>query len=199
MVNHKNKAILFGAIPIITIGAIVIISLWPASKSDNNPDQDDNDGDGDDGDVSDSSRLNLINLHYRITNHTIITTTSMVVFGCLIIIILLVKGYVSRQKRRKKEKKERSRNRERQHSRDSSTHYDRDRSAHTRDFSAPFATNGTWGTVEPTWAAHQVPAWGPQPVQYQAPPSFLNQHHVFSEKRFLSGRGCTSPHPGKKH
>ena len=24
--------------------------------------------------------------------------------------------------------------------------------------------------MEPTWAAHQVPAWGPQPVQYQAPP-----------------------------
>ena len=160
MVIHKIKALLFGAIAIIIVGAIVIIALWPASKSDNNPAQDDDDGDGDDGDVSDNSRLNLTNLHYRITNHQIITTSTLVVFGCLILIILLAKGYVSRQKRRKKDKKERSRNRERS-------------SNSSRDFSGPFNTNGTWGTMmDPTWAAHhmQAPAWGPQAVQYQAPP-----------------------------
>ena len=93
MVSHKVKAILFGSIAIIIIGAIVIIALWPASKSDNNSTQGD-DGDDSDGNMSDSSRLNLINLHYRITNHSIITTSTLVVFGCLILIILFAKGYV---------------------------------------------------------------------------------------------------------
>ena len=154
MLSHKVKAILFGSISIIIIGAIVIIALWPTSKSDNNSTHGD-EGDDSDGNMSDSSRLNLVNLHYCITNHAIITTSSMVVFGCIIIIILFAKGYVSRQKRRKREKKARSRERH-----------------NSRDFTLTYSTNGTWHMMDQAWMPQQMPApgWGPPGGQLQPPP-----------------------------
>ena len=153
--NNKTKAIVFGSISIIIIGAIIIIALWPASSESDKGD----DGDGDDGDgnMSDSSRLNLVNLHYRITNHTIITTSTMVVFGCIIIILIFAKGYASRHKKRKREKRSQERSRE--------------RSAHnSRDFSQAFATNGTWHTDQGWMPRQQMTAQGWAPPAAQAPP-----------------------------
>ena len=83
--SYKVKAILFGSISIIIIGAIIIIALWPANtKSDDNESSQSDPGDG--GIMNDSSRLNLVNLHYRVTNHTIITTSTMVVIGLILLI-----------------------------------------------------------------------------------------------------------------
>ena len=84
--SHKVKAILFGSISIIIIGAIIIIALWPTSKSEGYDSAQSDKGDGGDGGMSDSSRLNLFNLHYRVTNHTIITTSTMVIIGCILFI-----------------------------------------------------------------------------------------------------------------
>ena len=112
--------------------------------------------------MSDSSRLNLVNLHYRITNHTIITTSTMVVFGCIILIILFAKGYVSRQIKRKREKKARLRDRER------SSHSDHS----SRDFTPTYSTNGTWTMMDQGWIPQQMqaPGWGPPGGQFQPPP-----------------------------
>ena len=86
--------IIAGAISIITI-----IVLWPTNI---------NNAQGDDEltpvDVmNDESKLNLVNLHMSVTNHTIITTSTMIVIGIIILIVLSIKGYTS-NKRRKKQK-----------------------------------------------------------------------------------------------
>ena len=157
--NNKVKAIIFSAITTtIIIAAIVTIALWPTQK-DNNQNQGDKGDSGDkddhsDGDMTDSSRFNMLNLHYRISNHTLISTSTTVVFGCLILTLLLAKGYASRQKRRKRENNQRSR--------------DRERNSYTRDY----ATNGTWSMD--SWMT-PAPVWGhPQP-QGQLPPA--GHHH----------------------
>ena len=181
--NNKVKALVFGAISTIIIAAIVTIALWPTQK-DNNSTQGDNGDNGDhgDGNMSDSSRLNLINLHYRITNHTLITTSTTVVFGCLILIIFFAKGYVSRQRKRKREKKARSRERERSsHSNHSS-----------RDFTPSYSTNGTWTMMDNSWIPQQMqaPVWGPlgastSPLLSLLKDSSHSQHLVSREKTGL--------------
>ena len=108
--------------------------------------------------MSDSSRLNLVNLHYRVTNHTIITTSTMVVVGCILLISIFAKGYVSHQKKRKRDKRSRERSRER------SNHS-------SRDFTQAFATNGTWH-MDQGWMPRQQMAaqgWAPSAVQHQPP------------------------------
>ena len=64
MTSYKLKAVIAGSISIIIIGAITIIALWPTNT------QSDADelSPSDVGDVmNDSSRLNLVNLHMRVT------------------------------------------------------------------------------------------------------------------------------------
>ena len=45
--------------------------------------------------VTDQSKLNLVNLHYKVTNHTIMTTTTMVACGIIIIMSFLIKEFVT--------------------------------------------------------------------------------------------------------
>ena len=144
--NNKMKALVFGATSaIIIIAAITTITLWPTQKDNDQPKGDGDNGDHSDRDMSDQSKFNLVNLHYRVTNHTIISTTTTVVVGCLILIILF---YVSRQRKRKRDKREKK---------------ERERNSH-RDYNpAPYTTNGTWATMDtPTWMPWGLPG-GHQP------------------------------------
>ena len=164
--NNKVKAIIFSAITTtIIIAAIVTIALWPTQQNNNQNQGDKGDSDDkndhSDGDNTDNSRFNFLNLHYRISNHTLISTTTTVVFGCLILTFLLAKGYASRQKRRK---------------RDNTRTRDRERNPYTRDY----ATNGTWtsGSMGPTdsWST-PAPTWGhPQPQGQMIPGG---HHHPY--------------------
>ena len=75
MDTNKAKAIIAGSFPITIIAIITTISLWPTNLTDDMPSSDKipfNDM------VTDQSKLNLVNLHYKVTNHTIITTKTMV-------------------------------------------------------------------------------------------------------------------------
>ena len=161
--NNKVKAIIFSAITATIItAAIVTFALWPTQQN-NNQNQGDSDdkNDDSDGDNTDNSRFNMLNLHYRISNHTLISTTTTVVFGCLILTFLLAKGYASRQKRRKT---------------DNIRTRDRERNPYTRDN----ATNGTWssGSMGPmdSWTT-PAPAWGhPQPQGQMTP---AGHHHPY--------------------
>ena len=167
MTSYKVKAILFGSISVIIIGAIIIIALWPANTQSNDNESSPSDT-GDGGIMNDSSRLNLVNLHYHVTNHTIITTSTMAVIGLIILISIFSKGYTS-HKKRKRDKRSRERSRERSN-------------RASRDYNQAFATNGTWH-MEQGWLPRQQMAtqgWanpGPQPphqphpgVQPQAAP-----------------------------
>ena len=79
MTSYKNKAIITGAISIIIVVAITIIVLWPTNF--NNAQSD---GDLSPNDVmNDDSKLNLVNLHMSVTNHTIVMTSTMVVIASL--------------------------------------------------------------------------------------------------------------------
>ena len=162
--NNKVKAIIFSAITTtIIIAAIVAFALWPTQQNNNQSKGDKGDSDDksdhSDGDNIDNSRFSMINLHYRISSHTLISTTTTVVFGCLILTFLLAKGYASRQKRRKRENNQRTR--------------DRERNPYTRDY----ATNGTWsmGPMD-SWMA-PGPAWGhPQPQGQMTPAGHHHPH-----------------------
>ena len=165
MTSYKIKAVIAGSISIIIISAITFIALWPTNT------QSDVDelSPSDVGDViNDSSRLNLVNLHMRVTNHTIITTSTMVVVGLIILISFSVKCYTS-HKRRKKEAK---RSREQRSQRNS------------RDFSMAMSTKGTWENPRPlhmeqTWNPRQYPStqgWGHPGVQPQHPQHLQHPH-----------------------
>ena len=83
--NNKVKAIIFSAITTtIIIAAIVTIALWPTQQNNNQNQGDKGDSDDkndhSDGDNTDNSRFNMLNLHYRISNHTLISTSTTVVF-----------------------------------------------------------------------------------------------------------------------
>ena len=160
MTSYKLKAIIAGSISIIIIGAITIIALWPANtQSDDDESSPSDMGDG--GVMNDSSRLNLVNLHYRVMNHTIITTSTMVFVGLIILISISVKGYAS-HKRRKRDKRSRERSRERSN-------------RSSRDYSHTMATNGTWeaprpSQMETSWISRQympTQGWGHPGVQPQ--------------------------------
>ena len=88
MASDKTKAIIAGAISINFIGIITIIVLWPTNF---NKAQSDNELTASDV-MNDGSKLNLVNLHMSVTNHTIITTSTMIVIGIIILIIIFVKG-----------------------------------------------------------------------------------------------------------
>ena len=100
--------------------------------------------------MNDSSRLNMVNLHYHVTNHTIITTSMMVVVGLIILISISVKGYTS-HKRRKQDKRYRERS-----------------NRSSRDYSQAMATNGMWeaprpSQMETSWMSRQyMPTQGTQ-------------------------------------
>ena len=88
MATYKTKAIIAGSIDIIIIATITTISLWPTNFTDGMPSSDKlpvKDM------IADQSKLNLVNLHIKVTNHTIITTTTMVACGIIIIIAFLIK------------------------------------------------------------------------------------------------------------
>ena len=100
MATYKTKAIIAGSIAIILIAIITTISLWPTNFTDEMPSSDKlpvNDM------TADQSKPNLVNLHMKMTNYTIITTTNMVVCGIIIIIAFLIKEYVA-SRRLKKQK-----------------------------------------------------------------------------------------------
>ena len=164
--NNKVKAIIFSAtIATIIIVAAVTFALWPTQQNNNQNQGDKGDSDDkndhSDGDNTDNSRYNFLNLHYHISNHTLISTTTTVVFGCLILTFLLAKGYASRQKRRKRDNT-RMRNRE------------------NNPYAREYATNGTWtsGSMGPTdsWST-PAPTWGhPQPQGQMIP---AGHHHPY--------------------
>ena len=170
MNNNKVKAIIISATIItIIIIAAATFALWPTQQDNNKSQGDKNDGGDDgrgsddhsDGDNADNSKYNFLNIHQRIQNHTLISTTTTVVFGCLILTFLLAKGYAQRQKRRKKDNS-RMRNRE------------------NNPYAREYATNGTWtsGSMGPTdsWST-PAPTWGhPQPQGQMIPGG---HHHPY--------------------
>ena len=168
MTAYKLKAIIAASISIIIIGAITIIALWPANtQSDDDESSPSDMGDG--GVMNNSSTLNLVNLHYRVTNHTIITISTMVVVGLIILISIFAKGYAS-HKRRKQDKRPRKRSRERSN-------------RSSRDYSHTMAKNGTWEAPRPShmetsWMSRQympTQTWGHPGVQPQ--PHHPHQPH----------------------
>ena len=74
MATYKTKAIIAGSIAITIIPIITTITLWPPNFTDKMQSSDKMPNDM----IADQSKPNLVNLHYKVTNHTIITTTIMV-------------------------------------------------------------------------------------------------------------------------
>ena len=100
MATYKTKAIIAGSISITIIGIITIITLWPTNFTDELQSSDKLTVSNM---ITDDSKLNLVNLHMKVTNHTIITTTTMVACGIIIIITISIKENLA-NKRRKKQK-----------------------------------------------------------------------------------------------
>ena len=92
MATYKTKAIIAGSIAIIINATITTISLWPTNFIDGMPSSDKLPVNNM---IVDQSKLNLVNLHMKVTNHTIITTNTMVACGIIIIITFLLKEYVA--------------------------------------------------------------------------------------------------------
>ena len=96
MTSTKAKAFAatIGTTIILAI-TIITICVWPQDDK-NFPDSDEPTDS-----QTDNSRFSLINLHYKVNSHTLITTSTFIASTCTIIIIIVFKEIVMNRRRKK--------------------------------------------------------------------------------------------------